>query len=82
MRGLYICSFDPEISTNSYFSEWAENFRIQNFEIHNSFIDSPLNLKKLLNPFYYDLIIYGYSCASHLSGRSKQILEFCTKFSN
>ena len=81
MRGLYICSFDPQSITNSYFYEWAENFRIQNFEIFNSFLDSPLNLKKLLNPFYYDFIIYGYSCASHLSGRSKQILEFCTKFS-
>ena len=81
MRGLYICSFDPESSTNSYFYEWAENFRMQRFEIFNSFLDSPFNLKKLLNPFYYDLIIYGYSCASHLSGRSKQILKLCTKFS-
>ena len=37
MRGLYICSFDPESSTNSYFNEWAENFRLQHFEIFNSF---------------------------------------------
>tara|TARA_Y100000022_G_C13253255_1_gene378264 strand:+ start:1366 stop:2421 length:1056 start_codon:yes stop_codon:yes gene_type:complete len=81
MRGLYICSFDPESSTNSYFNEWAENFRMKHFEIFNSFLDSPLNLKKLLNPYYYDLIILGFSCASNLSGRSKQILKFCTKFS-
>ena len=81
MRGLYICSFDPESSTNSYFNEWAENFRIQHFEIFNSFIDSPLNLKKILNPFYYDFIVYGYSSATHLSGKSKRILKFCTKFS-
>ena len=54
---------------------------MQHFEIFNSFIDSPLNLKKILNPYYYDLIIFGYSCASNLSGRSKQILKFCTKFS-
>ena len=81
MKGLYICSFNPESNTNSYFNEWADNFRMQNFEIFNSFLDSPLNLKKLFNPFYYDLIIFGYSCSSNLSGRSKQVLKFFTKFS-
>ena len=61
MQGLYICSFDPTTNTNSYYEDWAYEFEQQGFDIFNSYIQNPFELIKILRPFNYDLIIFGFS---------------------
>ena len=81
MKALYVCAFDPDCSTNSYFFDWMQEFKSIGFEIFNSYKLEPLDFKKIINPFYYDIIIFGYSVLSGLYGRPKQILKLLTKFS-
>ena len=80
MKGLYICAI-PNKNLNSYYDEWAAGFKSFEFEIFNALNDNIKQLQKLLNPFYYDIIIYGYSCQSFLSGYSFKFLKYSTKFS-
>ena len=81
MKALYICAFDPDCNTNSYFFDWMQEFKSIGFEIFNSFNQKPFDFKKIINPFSYDVIVFGYSVLSNLYGRPKQILKLITKFS-
>ena len=80
MKALYVCSFDPNCSTNSYFLNWMEEFKSIGFEIFNSYNQKPFDFKKMINPFSYDVIVFGYSVLSNLYGKPKQILKLITKF--
>ena len=80
MKGLYICAI-PKENLNSYYDEWVVGFKSFDFEIFNALNDNIKQLQKLLNPFYYDIIVYGYSCQSFLSGYSFKFLKYTTKFS-
>ena len=81
MKALYICSFDPNNNTNSYFQDWMQEFEKSGFQIFNSFNQNLSKLINLFNPYYYDVIVFGYSSLTQLDGRAKQVISYLTKIS-
>lgn len=81
MKALYICAFDPKINTNSYYQDWMLEFEKSGFDIFNSYNDNLSKLLNLINPYYYDIIVFGFSSLTHLHGRSKQLISKLIKLS-